>query len=229
MISYYWRQRCNTYLISSAMKSGPVQQYTHTRCAFHESFTMSGRCSWSNLPLGAARVRRCGRAELPSPEAAAGRIPPARRSRGAVTPFFISCGSGRAVRPRRHPRTCRLPRLPSSRPPWTSPARDWRQQAPPSPPAVCACAPPAGASRRDPCRWKRSPRHLGIPSEISLRFLGLAGGLPDLLELQAELHGWIEEAFDRGERHGQPFRNAAEGHANLETVLRDRQVPELVL
>ena len=57
----------------------------------------------------------------------------------------------------------------------------------------------------------------------------LAGAVLDLLELQAELHRRIEEAFDRRERNGQALRDAAERQADLEALLGHDQVPELVL
>jgi hypothetical protein len=51
----------------------------------------------------------------------------------------------------------------------------------------------------------------------------------DLLELQAELNRWIEEALHGGKRHVQAFRNAAEGHADLEAFVGHYQIPELML
>src|SRR5215472_15868837 len=49
------------------------------------------------------------------------------------------------------------------------------------------------------------------------------------LELQTELHRWIEEALDRAEGDGEPLWNAAERQADLEAILRHHQIPELVL
>ena len=49
------------------------------------------------------------------------------------------------------------------------------------------------------------------------------------LELEAELDGGVEEAGQRVEGHEQPLRHAGEGQPDLEGVLRDAEIPELVL
>src|SRR5712664_3024283 len=56
----------------------------------------------------------------------------------------------------------------------------------------------------------------------------LSGGI-GRLELQAELHRRVEEALDGIERNHQTLGNAAERQADLETILRYHQIPELVL
>jgi hypothetical protein len=47
--------------------------------------------------------------------------------------------------------------------------------------------------------------------------------------LQAELHRRIEEALDRSEGNHEPLGNAAEREADLETIFRHHQIPELML
>src|SRR5690606_39148379 len=49
------------------------------------------------------------------------------------------------------------------------------------------------------------------------------------VELQAELHRRIEEAFDGGEGDTENLSLAVEGKADLEACLGDLEVPELVL
>src|SRR5262245_51793506 len=73
----------------------------------------------------------------------------------------ISCESGRAARPHRHPRACRSPR-PTSSPP----VRDWRRRAAARWSASWPCAPPAGAPRHGPRPQARAgplARTLGLP------------------------------------------------------------------
>ncbi len=57
----------------------------------------------------------------------------------------------------------------------------------------------------------------------------LARALGHGLELQAELHRRIEEAFDRLERDVQLLGNAVERERDLEMRLGDGEIPELVL
>src|SRR4051812_5146378 len=91
-------------------------------------------------------------------------------------------------------------------------------------------------------RWSRA-RLLGLGGrlrfESALRLTRRGGcGRPrgngrgtfnDLLELDAKGNRWIDELLDRGEGHGEPLRDAAERHTNLEARVADDQIPELVL
>ena len=62
------------------------------------------------------------------------------------------------------------------------------------------------------------------------RIRASSGGLGiDVLELQGELHRRVGKGRDRRERDHQPLRDAAKRQADLEALLRDDQVPELVL
>src|SRR5262245_55255943 len=85
-----------------------------------------------------------------------------------------------------------------------------------------------GRRRRNGLVLARRSHRLARSGRTLLRLRGFLGaGI--LLELQAELDRRIEEAFDRGKRHGHSFGYAAEGHADLETGLGYFKIPELVL
>src|SRR5262249_21809174 len=85
-----------------------------------------------------------------------------------------------------------------------------------------------GCGRRDGLMLLQRPRRVALCSGSLLRLAGVVG-VRHFLKLQTELHRWIEEAFDRGERDGHAFGDATERYADLEPVLGHLQVPELML